>query len=360
MAVRSKFTLPRSHGIYPGKMIRRSPFLNGDTKSFLGPGQQRWDYGQSWYVDQYTTEVIPYENPSDWPPVGSILAMPQIAFIGLEIGFDLLEIYGFTFSSDGYEAVLVPATLQEYLRLSRVIADVKSAIESVRFGKTYVINSIWTSTRYSNETPWFQPAPDEHYQSLGKTTSIVVPDSLYPDHIKTNLLNVSIGAALDVKDHPAAHPLWPYRFPFKTISDTLPEGSTIEQGLAWLLGYTHRDGTNPYQTSIDLMREKYEEFPRYGAKIYGTHAFSVEPNSSMEVEHGLTGHELADATRDAQERVLAYYEAVNRSFCQRIAEDLSEFGYSYEGESSLLDNDSLVKVIADHFGFDPDTGRDLS
>ena len=44
---------------------------------------------------------------------------------------------------------------------------------------------------------------------------------------------------------------------------------------------------------------------------------------------------------------------------QEIAGDLSAYGYQYGGASEQLTVDNIVKLIAENYNFDPQTGLDL-
>jgi hypothetical protein len=48
------------------------------------------------------------------------------------------------------------------------------------------------------------------------------------------------------------------------------------------------------------------------------------------------------------------------AYLQASAEACSAFGVEFKGVSTLLDSaDTMIALIADHFGFDPETGKDL-
>jgi hypothetical protein len=45
---------------------------------------------------------------------------------------------------------------------------------------------------------------------------------------------------------------------------------------------------------------------------------------------------------------------------QALAADLAEFGFTFEGDGAQIGEDELVALIARHFKFDPQTGKDLA
>ena len=62
-----------------------------------------------------------------------------------------------------------------------------------------------------------------------------------------------------------------------------------------------------------------------------------------------------------------YYRAANLNasnaqlgdWLGAIAGDLAAYGYQYGGTSEQLTSDGIVNMIASHFKFDPETGKDL-
>lgn len=350
-----KFKLPRSHGAYPRKMIRRKPLLSGETKCFLGPGQQRWDYGSQWFLDQNTLYTIGYENPTDWTPENFELVNPQVVFVGFFLDFAFLgDIWYHVTYPDLSYFFLHSSARDEYFRIIKLMDDVKSRIESIRFGKTYVTNCVWDSvSSFINVEQFGIPGvlvddAVENYKSLSKTLGIVVPNGLYPGHIKTSLLNISIGSAIDLLGK---------HFPIPERAGNIFGGfsfpnAPIEFQIESMVSHVDVFGNAPYRDSVQRMKEEYDKFPSYAAKIYGLNVWGDAPYYPV----------LENAPAwfgGAKPSTVKLFEIVNLEFCKRIASDLADYGYSYEGDTNSMTVDSLVQTIADHFGFDPDNGKDL-
>lgn len=297
----------------------------------------RWDYGMHGVT--LPLQVIPYEPPTDWPGVGFLLRVPQVVVIILDIYYALAsdQFQPATNSSNNY-VFSHSYTRDEYFRILGVMDEVKSRIESIRAGRTFVTNVDWNilgiypvTNHDINGVPIvgynaipLAPAPYATFEPRMK--AIVAPRESYPRHIKTNLLCIHIA------DNPGD-------FEFPPIVNPFVGGYTLDQSSAAM------NSDPALNSDIDVMKSEYGKFPSYEAWLYGTYTWTDIPNP-------LPDH-------PSFEQLNSFIEAVGRRFYQYIADQLSDFGYTYRGESQLVTTDGLLQDIAAHFQYDPDTGVEI-
>jgi len=356
-----KGKIPRS-GLISGRAFRRAPILDGTIPTYYGPGQDQ-------------TMVREYNPPTDWARAGSLLRCPQVVWLvqaaqrdprfssvtqtegylwtSFERGpgdpghypeFNLdpfsafynnpadreagLALDGGIFSdffSPGPGIPFEPmvfrrnvAVFDEHVyddpsdateaRLLGVFAEVKARIEALRPGKTWVEPFNWQTTNPDLDDFYGYSIPNFNYAPAVPVDGAVGCDTLF------------IGAT---------------------------DGAIFSQTeeAEWLLDFEGRFVPPAWVESL-------KRLPRFAMRMH-------HPDPAL-------WPDLSEAPVPPDGPPL-YYRAISaRQACEGAGSNFDlqageENGIemTHPGTASLLTADDLIRQIADHFGFDPDTGQPL-
>lgn len=285
---------------------RRSHFLDGTQKAYFGPGQ-RPDQGDS------------YTNPTDWPPAGMLLRVPQVVWLSLfledaSVGPNFSEEWFNLDEGTGPFFRLTPNLANaEYQRVLAAFTEAKSTIAKLRPGKTWV--EVVDFVENLSSFPF-----DDGLLSVARVANPV------PAFFGTDFLNLYAGdgafslSSFVSVDHPYVGSL-----------TTDPRVSVpIGQLAAIYSGFRGHD-TSLYHTDLPWTAEGAIPIPGSGGTLF------FEDFGGERVMHDADSTEFADS----------------------IANQYSYLGFSHPGSTELLTADSVVAAIAAHYGFDPATGKTL-
>lgn len=128
--------------------------------------------------------------------------------------------------------------------------------------------------------------------------------------------------------------------------------------------------TDPtYQFSKARIIGSYPRFAGFTTKLFnvGTEGdmpgqpFEGSWSSTVVIDGGIV-YESSFTTEESGSPLSCQCNASNAALAewwQDIADDLKKYGYEYGGTSEQLTTDQIVKMIAAHYKFDPDTGQDI-
>lgn len=330
-----KHTLPRFPG-QGGYLFSRGRFLDGTAKCYFGPGQDQ-------------SSFFNYVNPNDWPKSGTLLRVPRTVWLQSQMTSANVGVPGsFSVSwrnmyydqryspisptrdfngvpvyyGDGpYTTVWPNANKIEHDRIIEAFVEAKTRIESIQPGRTWVKIVDWNGTGVSFGNGYFS---DGFLQ-------FAAPGSVAEPFLGTDFLHVWAGHAFynnfgNINNH-VTNPMFPY--------------SQSED----------RYYNNPRARLIN----SHEKFRGHRTVLFSSDA-QWEPVG----------------TRPAPDAVLSEtgfypYDTVNDQINQDtidmfdyMASDLAGYNFSHAGGSSAITAESLVALIADHFGFDPVSGADIA
>lgn len=347
----------------------RGKFLDSTTWSYFSPGQS------------FQSQRDDYEPPTDWPAAGMLLRVPQVAWLtpffpnisSLEPsdvtsafesnppymdrqhtsqdGYDVDE-YPATAATIHTEVNNVPAPLdrtftddvtwnvipnEDYLaqvRLEAAFAEAKGRIEAVRPNRTWVQINTFHEEDYSGDDP---------DKVVDRYAHISSPNA-FRHYFGTNFLHVFIGfPALGLLDSDGdGNPGWDYTY----VGD--PD---------WLV--PPDDPT--FGDSLFRVTESFDRFAGYAAHLYGyEHDWEEPPDSTTEFPDEVGDPIVPFVGSGAAALANLQLQATNgNAYLEATATELADYGFQYRGTTEPTADD-IVNLIADHFGFDPDTGRDLA
>ena len=408
--------LPRFAGA-SGRLFKRSDFLDGTLKAYFGPGQA--PVGTN---DLGTADAGGYRSPTDWNKEKTLLRAPQQVWLSSTSMANMLCLVG---RSGGYYFLAPPLLPQtgnwvtntsqnlywangevsssyQYFtgspapapftivqnsgysggdpegdRVASVYSDVKSQIESLRKGKTWV-----DVVRYP------KGGILTHYNAYpttnlgGRYASLVAPDPT-ENFFGTDFLHVFCGGHTTGKNPFGASvissgnftgPVPPYLGP-AYLTESSIAGSGPEY-FPYLIPNEYYPSISSLSTNADNITSdsgylkcraqvvgSYPKFAGYSVYLYSVNyvpspylvgtSFDLEeipygPQFDPFYYLGYLGFAQVDQTVPSLPIDLA-----------AIAKDLAAYGYHYGGASEQLTSGNIVKLIADHYHFDPVTGKDL-
>lgn len=328
-----------------GFPLSRGQFLDGKAKVYYGPKHRSNLFAQ-------------YRNPGDWPEAGALLRVPRVVWLhtahrhavdGLGPVLTQFFVNFYTepqFPGEGPE-LHPPATglyhqgpdglsqtvghtanadYAERFRLLAVFQEVKDRIESIQPGRCWVEIMDWNDPRGfdPDSAPYATPADD--YFSDG-FLQIAAPQADPGPFFGTDFLNVWAGSGF----FDAA-----FRTNFVPYVPTSPPDDDP------LIG-------RPKSRLVAA----YPDFRRHATKLYHPGQVWGLPDVGPDPAAALTTGYADFAELGAESN------ASDSGLFDTFASDMADLGFEHPGPTTGLDADSLVKLIADHFRFDPDTGRDL-
>lgn len=405
-----KHGIPRIIGGTPFSM-RRSHFLDSTQKCFFGPGQPPDSGDQPGAEPDGTPVTKEYQPPTDWPPAGQLLRVPQVVFLS-PVDLNRLEApSGFTMdysyqifqpdnippdwtinlSLDTFDIAshgpAVGPQIDEFNRLGTIFGLVKDQIESLRPGRTWVDILDWGGDFAANylmdDTTDFLLAPplsDSVYfgtNFLHVYAGMPLTGVIIPSGGGAGLLLSPITSRLDIGYPGQGSPPGPQQSPiqgFMTFADDVVDPVP--------------DNNTYWASSAERVRAAAANFSGYATWVYsyrfdgeGIEWHDLDDATQLDVDTNTDGsHHDPFLTNTATDPGLptvlptkpmfvpvyqAYLTMRNTlseaqgSVMQAFCDPLADQGVEFRGASSQLTVDSLIAAIADHFGFDPVTGKDL-
>lgn len=312
--------------------LRRSDFLQGYAKTFYGPGQM----------------PVARQTPvTDWPVVGSLFRVPQVCALNIHFRVQFLgpiypqEVVFYDInhpnSAGGMTFVVNSrnSSYYEYHRLLPEIQEAKSRIEGVRKNRTWVGVWDWVadgSPLWSVFGPGFLQFPS--------------PNSEPGSFFGTDFLNVWLGGAV------------------------FGQGSSLNE-FSYYSPPPNPEGDGLIAIPYSRLKSTYESFRGYKSKLFHRYgdwsdAYTVKPSDQADFDRWNSGFYDIPANGVKYVRrdpvgasVEAQNDEGNGETFDYFQSVLSEQGVTHDGSTNSVTSDYLVKLIADHYGFDPETGEDL-
>jgi hypothetical protein len=306
----------------------RNHFLSGKIHTFFGP-------------EQKITAVNNYSPPARWPAAGSLLRVPQVVWL---TAYFPLAPFGFTptydldvfdFSPPFHTPYTVPNHFyEEATRLLGVFGEAKDAIEGVRKNKTFVSVTPIFDLDIAGYKLFFV-GPNTNY------VQVQAPAADADDFFGTDFLHIcagDVGVAVGDSYESTISESFPYRnggFFFNT-----PSMDSFLASDGWVAAAAQIAGS-------------YDKFRRYAAMLFPHNLdWSDWPSDIRNPPHPWSATYTPFPG-------LQLHTASNQLLTARIASELADVGFSMPGTSDEVTADSLVALIAEHYGFDPSTGDDL-
>ncbi len=395
MAINQKHGVPR----YPGGSplaIRRSYFLGDDYKQkcFYGPTQRPDSGDQEQFntdyvlVSPFLPPLIPqvYLPPADWMPAGKLLRVPQVVFLTRHFGTENIVVVG---------DLAVPYGAEED-RIDALFFEVESRITALRPGRTFIKH--WGNWQaFSNNLdgpPWYfamintidhllaPPLTETEYLGTDFLHVFAGLPFMHVESVVTNgLINAGIGFSpiylddsLDIaENYPSFKGIGVGDGFLHATSDNIvfavnladPNNAGWGDGAGGFLGpiVLKPDPTdNPsFNSSLERLTAAYPNFRGYKALVYAPRVDG----------QGVDFLDVADDPPEPDDpaKVLIWIDALTLSnthadglgsYLRNTCGLATDFGVEFKGPSTDIDSaDTLVGLIADHFGFDPVTGKDL-
>ncbi|MBX6314764.1 MAG: hypothetical protein IRY99_17885 [Isosphaeraceae bacterium] len=311
--------------------FRRKQYLDGTIKVYFGPGQKE-------------SVLKTYTEPEDWPPAGALLRPPQVVWLSCPFPlatlagnqdpygdfdfdtWDMASILGAHSNSlpPEYESVWISIPMgggADYYREDRLLIfvddtpfreirsslkatfeEVEARIKDLRKGKTWVVINPWL----------MPPTAGDLYE---KWLHMVAPGAT--DFFGTDFLHIYIG-------HPVMDAL-DRRYKSYRLWSSTPGIDAGPYG---------GDKSRVYQDSRGKLAVAYPKFIRHRVMLYGHNINPPDPGFG----------DWRDFATNGNNRLM------------EDANDLSGFGFSYEGTGDHMTADDLMEVIGRHYHFDPQTG----
>lgn len=399
-----------------GFTFSRGKFLDGTLKTYYGPGQ-RPDSGPVQAVD-YQAGGFPwrdYSPPDDWPGAGTLLRVPQVAWLSLLLDGRASHI-GTTVEGSG--DLLVPSVTwwganalhdfawafeyqnvikDQFDRLIAIFVAVKGRIEGLRPGRTWVMIPDWGVR--DDPTLFPTQVQDGFHNGLNLWTRNSFPCMRAPHRVSedgtpneawfgVDFLHVYAGQLF--YDFADAEDAFPVRFPWDgTGGDPDPSANSSDDlaslfscygnshadvlladrnfsryavrawdagGLDWAGAFTGDFGVG-FIISSTVEDPPHRPFPTTPEEVAAQAA-----DDAADLAHVIAlANAMAPAAAAVALAAFATTFAGNAASMGLLCAALAGQGLDFAGEGSLLglDEESLVKLIADHYRFDPDTGKDL-
>lgn len=355
--------------------LSRGHFLEGKTAVYFGPGQpmSAWPGVGSVPFDSdefdpdgdSRAETLDYEPPTDWPAAGTLLRVPQVAHLSFNLsmigdsyqGTDDPKLHGWP----GDPFNLYNA---EWDRIGPIFDDAKTIVEAVRPGRTWVqVNML--------KRLYTRPSDGAHleyadFRRGNRFVELLAPPSDAPAYFGADLLHVYAG------HH--ARDLPPDLDGFITRFDHYFQSFDGSPGAISIMGHLtdHELASAEYARSRVQMVRAGETFRGHRTKLYRSGDISqpfVGPSNTQfywydGVQYGLFDpfkpHAAILVFPWFASRAFAMDDKVTEQVFDRLADDLEDEGVTHDGEASdLSSGEEVARLIADHFRFDLDSGRDL-
>lgn len=240
----------------------------------------------------------------------------------------------------------------EYLRLLSIAKETQTALEKLRLNRTWFDIVDFSFNDLSS-------IPHSYNDNMN---CLLFPDPTKP-WIGTNFLHLFCGApAVGGTYDPNPSTLWS---PINQFGSFIEDGNpNFDQTLPWLTGSSPRFAN--YGVQFYALQPGLQEViiqpsaptppvaPPIGDPIYGLNTNPGIPTNYPlqyinQEDTGLEDH-ASLVNRDAN--VVAWYE--------NFVELWGKYGFTYPGYTSIIsDSATLIRIIAQQFKFDPDTGEDL-
>lgn len=343
-----------------GRLLRRSHLL-GDGPAMrcaYGPGQLPNTIGNLGYPDPSGGDPAPesearvYRAPTAWPEAGRLLRAPQVAWLSLylpeeyETGITdyTIPIAAGAEFKDGGTLVGVG---DQRPRIGPAMAGAKARVEAMRPGRTWVEILDWENKGLT--LPGF----------LGRANYVVANSALHlscPDEgqgfFGTDFLHVWMGGfAVDIR--------------------SVDEGGFVDYTRVHLGSYTGLGEDPGHIASVARIAANAGKFAGYRVRAYTygdlswetplpPYPYPPEAPDGYNQESWTAGRDARIATIEATNAMPGSIGPANRaSFAESAAVLGDPALFTVDGVLTDISEDALVALIADHYGFDAATGRDL-
>jgi hypothetical protein len=402
-----------------GATIQRPSFITAKPLLSTPPAKFKAYFASGQAPDGMTDMRRGYQIPLDWNKASTQLRMPQmvwLSLVGIDIGIQYIKSYptnatvyevfwpalkgpiatgGTSYdqfqnslggtntyiqppgaATDEYNVVTgnyfedVEAVLSapnyfnmENTRLQPICAAVKNKIEKLRPGRTWVD---FIDYNNFNAFPNTTINPDGNWEkyptfSTGAMWSYMITPDPTEKFLGTNFLNINIGG-----------------------QGSGPGGDSTNTTGFFILDEAPDSG---YGYSKNRLKLNVPKFAKYRVMLFSVGgegqqnpiegddpAIPIPGPIGVGTTMGdsLAGYLLMDnsgryaVTNAARESQVAHYnETITgwgpklKAFYMLVADDLKDYGFTYEGDSSNIDEDLLVNLIAKNFNFNPSNGKDL-
>lgn len=338
-------------------VFRRSDFLHGHKRTFFGPGQAP--------SSPYT-----YRNPAEWLDAGRLIRMPQVVWLTALVNplfyqaqfdetthvrgpfaiADQVQIdYGV---ADPVEYHYVPnQNLTDYQSFQTKLDAVKSQLEAIRSGRTWVHIADWfTWAGVTDSDPAFQDCSE-----VGDPNDFdfrYIADQPSYLHLRSPLSS-------DTQPYLGVDFLHIYAGHWARDNGFAREFTTVD--------VTPVTETDAYLSDKANIVANAQKFRRFALRCYGyTQTWDQYPLA----EHGDdfaspggsgTFNDFINQTNAFNSDDPVNSNGVLSDTCSDLASALSDSSadVQYAGLWDDVSADEIVQAIADHFGFDPSTGKDL-
>ncbi len=339
-----------------GLLLKRSRFLDGTLKTYFAPGQRPYMVGR---FNPPSADV--YKKPTKWPAAGRLIRAPQVVWLEIRIGAAgsaavmadpfvhqwLVTAEPFDFLA--WETQPNPGRT-EHLRLAPIFAAAKAAIEAIRPDRTWVEVVDWneefnvrTDHYFGVDSPftttWVSLLDGLFEEGTSTGAGFITSPAFTGGYLGTDFFSIYCGDAFiqDRYMNDEIHPVDP---------QFLIGGSAAPTNLP----------ANPYwAASYPQLKAQIDKFYGYSSRLYhppfGYHAwlqkdFLPDPPDD---ESNITNATLDVWTKTAEN----FDAAASIALVDKI-------DITHPGQSTLIVNSAdVVNLVAAHFGFNPQTGKDL-
>lgn len=346
----AKHGIPRVSGL-PHASFRRSSYLDGPSRTFFGPGQ-RPDSPES-----------SRRRPSDWPAAGTLLRVPQVVWLsGLVSPTDFYQFtrvaeqiridYGLAGGATTYPNphFVTNKNLVDFREWQAIFLDAQARIEAIRPNRTWVHVPDWLSWSPGpdSSSPPFLPfagvGPGSEFQyryTQGRATYLPFRsplDSDDGDFFGTNFLHFYVGH-------------WG-RDEFGSRSFNTTDVTPVLETSAYIADKSNIEANAP-------------KFHRFSVRCYGyTQTWEQYPLASEgDVWAGPNGGTFNDYIRSLNSTntndSLDSNDLIMAACGDLEADGVKGSDIRYAGLFDGMSSGDVVAAIASHFGFDPDTGKDV-
>lgn len=351
--INQKLTMPRMHG-GNANVLRRSDFLHGGKRTFFGPGQAP--------SSPYT-----YRNPTEWMDAGRLIRMPQVVWLTalvnptfyqgqfdesthvrkpiaiadqVQIDYGVADPVEYHYASN--------QNLTDYQSFQAKLSSVKSQIDAIRNGRTWVHIVDWlTWAGVTDSDPAFQDCSevgdpnDFDFRYLADQPSYL--------HLRSPLSDAENYLGVDFLHVYAGH--W-------ARDDGARQFTTVD--------VTPVIETDAYISDKANIVAQADKFRRFALRCYGyTQSWDQYPlaehGDDFAGPGGGTFNDFIRTTNAFNSDEPVNSNGVLSDTCSDLASALTDSSadIQYAGLLDDVSADEIVQAIAEHFGFDPRTGKDL-
>lgn len=357
-------------------------------RCYYGPGQPA-DSGpcQGISSDYSAMEIKDYAPPGDWPAAGTLLRMPQVVWLSSVPNKDTQNIYhasgtlhpyGGAGGSCPYEIFysIQAVSATRYSGISGILSEVQGILENLRGGRTWIEIPNW-GFHPSDPDP-NSPATSDNQPNnfMGNTYPIMRAPSQLPlpgentalDWFGTDFLHCYFGYLKYDSFQP--EPLSLLRLQYDGTNAPITSDAYVNSALnlrrgiprfrrysarAWSTANlpvpTFRIGNNT------VLNNPY--YPHYSGSCSRPGGGFDPPGTWDDLAISTSSAALSDLLNTPGSSLDS--DRIHGTSMANLVDDLAGQGYDFQvaGDLGTLTADSLVQVIADHFHFDPSTGKDL-